>query len=1159
MRKEAINTFGEGMLMDLNPLTTPNNVLTSALNATIITYNGNEFVLQNDMGNGRVETAYLPAGYVPVGVKEYGGIIYVASYNPITNKGQVGSFPSPERNISSNEIQGAQTNLTPASFGSITNGVLDTFVTKINVFPEGTIIRSGDKFTIMFDGAKGSQINTDILRTYLSGCFDTANGKPKSPKNKLMTLTLTVSDSNGYLRDITDQLKRFDQNNKTITFSESDAPLYKTNVGYYIQTASRDYSSNIDEYRKTYPANVYNNKLSGELILVASLNIVDSIDVAVTGYVKPDDVGDGAYLVPNNSGITIPAGSKYALMYDVKYKYNCPDGYFGPATPENSSEVLKLYNSYYGSASDFGAFSNVIQGCEFVLTDFAKSTLQGHVNFTDNTNHPVFDLTNKQYTRDQEVQVNLPATNGNLINYSVTPCMTYSRLQGLTASSTIDLSKIGSGLVELNVWKYYCNDTSVILAWGMEAYLVEGTSISKVTFRFYRFPDGVKDSPTSEFTVSAKRNYNGVFTDVLRFGEVIEPNNIYLVEVQKTMKRNGVEEVDEKSEYRWLVSSPLYNEAYVSTERDYNNFDESTVKKYNSLSILPSTTNTFTRRVNPLVIDPDVTLQPSVEEDPNFKGFNVKGATMYTYEYDLVTDYAMSLDTKYPFQLNGDAATTTYETTEEAKTIHKDFISIGPRAMPDDFIVNTDFEKVATVEPSKMYDTHKYTIEFKGTKLSISGVAMSQFLAGKGDTPKTMVYANLYRPFVYDMAKVFGTTVPKSGSNYFSGTEVGVSVYSSGKTRRAYLNVMVRTSKNQEPQRSEREFYYDSNKGTRQDFNNYWDQLMNTINSTFSTYPTCVVFGCPSEWNNKGYKWPSKHYATHTGGLASNAIASYQMLLWFNGSTYVFVKDFVYNSSSGEGSNMFVSTEMAQCVYNVYKDVYIQSEEATSRKFWTYDSADYVYNPDAGLTLQNVIKCNSSVKSGELLKLNDEYLNTNTIKTFVDGFGLEDSTPYVNLMKFYIKTPDEQLLEIQGSTYKLDNEYNLSTDMTALSMESVYSRLNSYATGSAGSSVGAMDFNDKLYEIDGNGNEFVANRIYYKEKTGEMLPIELSTGAALTKKLKLKDGTLLVNSVDGVTKDFYVYRDSSGKGDISMHFADFPVVDLPIRSGSTTDTWGYTN
>lgn len=155
MKQEATNTFGEGIIMDLNPLTTPNNVLTSALNATMITYNGNEFVLQNDMGNGRVETAYLPSGYVPVGIKEYGGIIYVASYNPLTNKGQIGSFPSPERNISSNEIQGAQSVLTPSSFGALSNGILDTFVSKINIFPEGTIIRSGDKFTIMLDASKG--------------------------------------------------------------------------------------------------------------------------------------------------------------------------------------------------------------------------------------------------------------------------------------------------------------------------------------------------------------------------------------------------------------------------------------------------------------------------------------------------------------------------------------------------------------------------------------------------------------------------------------------------------------------------------------------------------------------------------------------------------------------------------------------------------------------------------------------------------------------------------------------------------------------------------------------------------------------------------------------------------------------------------------------
>jgi hypothetical protein len=42
--------------------------------------------LQNDMGNGRVETAYLHDGYIPVGTCEFGDIIYIVSYNPILDK-----------------------------------------------------------------------------------------------------------------------------------------------------------------------------------------------------------------------------------------------------------------------------------------------------------------------------------------------------------------------------------------------------------------------------------------------------------------------------------------------------------------------------------------------------------------------------------------------------------------------------------------------------------------------------------------------------------------------------------------------------------------------------------------------------------------------------------------------------------------------------------------------------------------------------------------------------------------------------------------------------------------------------------------------------------------------------------------------------------------
>jgi len=38
------------------------------------------------MGNGRVETAFLPEGYVPLGTASIGGIIYILSCNPINGK-----------------------------------------------------------------------------------------------------------------------------------------------------------------------------------------------------------------------------------------------------------------------------------------------------------------------------------------------------------------------------------------------------------------------------------------------------------------------------------------------------------------------------------------------------------------------------------------------------------------------------------------------------------------------------------------------------------------------------------------------------------------------------------------------------------------------------------------------------------------------------------------------------------------------------------------------------------------------------------------------------------------------------------------------------------------------------------------------------------------
>ncbi len=115
MAKEpAVNTFQKGLMMDLDPTAVGNQALTDAKNATLLTFNGNEFILQNDMGNtylvytftnsnGLVDTqrVELPTGYIPLGVKEHGGVIYFvlgqkSDDSTTTKKIQIGSFPSPE-------------------------------------------------------------------------------------------------------------------------------------------------------------------------------------------------------------------------------------------------------------------------------------------------------------------------------------------------------------------------------------------------------------------------------------------------------------------------------------------------------------------------------------------------------------------------------------------------------------------------------------------------------------------------------------------------------------------------------------------------------------------------------------------------------------------------------------------------------------------------------------------------------------------------------------------------------------------------------------------------------------------------------------------------------------------------------------------------------
>ena len=240
---EATNVFSEGLISDLNAITTPNNVLTNALNATLITMNGNEFVLQNDLGNGRVETAKLPTGFVPLGVKEYGGIIYVASYNPITKKGQLGSFPSPERNLTQDEI-GNNISISKSDFSS--GDILTTYYKRIDVMPEGMYLNPGDKFGLFITGS-----GFNLLSYY------------SSSNTRAVTFHPAILDDYGTINYIDEECKVDGVYRKGLIFG---SPGDLSSVGGYRNAFDK--------------LLVYKGKKSGKLVLIVELETLDDFVVS---------------------------------------------------------------------------------------------------------------------------------------------------------------------------------------------------------------------------------------------------------------------------------------------------------------------------------------------------------------------------------------------------------------------------------------------------------------------------------------------------------------------------------------------------------------------------------------------------------------------------------------------------------------------------------------------------------------------------------------------------------------------------------------------------------------------------------------------------------------------------------------------------------------
>lgn len=268
LRQETQNTFNKGLIMDFHPLNTPNDVLTNCLNGTLITYNGNEFTLQNDMGNGRVETAYLPQGYIPMGTTELGGIIYVVSYNPFLDKGQIGCFPSPERNITSDELNSNLTIIRNSDFQS--GDVLKTAIVKYNLLEGSSVekLNPGDKYKI-YAGHNDLSGNSSKLTDY-------GNSKQiYGTLPKYLRLHVAAIDENNQITYLDDALK---WNEVPYYFDEYEVPPNSI--------------SDLESYRNLVSTayNIFRSKVSGKLCVVAELETIDTFNASWKPYVNGSNI-----------------------------------------------------------------------------------------------------------------------------------------------------------------------------------------------------------------------------------------------------------------------------------------------------------------------------------------------------------------------------------------------------------------------------------------------------------------------------------------------------------------------------------------------------------------------------------------------------------------------------------------------------------------------------------------------------------------------------------------------------------------------------------------------------------------------------------------------------------------------------------------------------
>ena len=550
----AKSSFGDGLLMDFAPDNTQATCLTHALNATLLTMNGNELSLQNDMGNGRVETAYLPEGYIPVGTCEFGDIIYIVSYNPITNKSQIGCFPSPERNISSKELSGIETTfeLEEEFLKQNEFDFKETISNSVKKVIYDNKLNPGDKFIVHSGDIHDnmSRISDYGNKSHIIGAF------PKQFK-----INVVAIEDSGKINYLNNDLKWYND--------------------FYINQESTNNSSkpDIDSYRNLLSSgySVFQSKVSGKLAILIELERIQNFN-STYEVLKSKDVTKTTELTTVNyqqydiyinfnwKTNNLDVNPKSIVIYDFKWVSNSgndskagqyyvtgdKEAKVAPLPEISKTDETKKYieleikgqastdnydsflSSNYQTESDrYKGHTKITQSVQKGIPEEGKYYLDLH-HIVDGKyyNNKGEELTTPTDVEDCIVNnyfkssitkkgftINIPDTDSKrnkidkrdlILSFKVAPMMKYGVLSDLVQTHYIDFSKIGSGEINLEGYRYYIGENLCTLQIDSSIYPEDNKGVAEIEVQFYD-----NQGLCAKYFINNLVSYSGIITEYI--------------------------------------------------------------------------------------------------------------------------------------------------------------------------------------------------------------------------------------------------------------------------------------------------------------------------------------------------------------------------------------------------------------------------------------------------------------------------------------------------------------------------------------------------------------------------------------------------------------------------------------------------------------------